>query len=129
MPRDAREAGGADLPTREDRKRVDHILRTARDASIIVGDDAHSLAGDMIRMRALVNCFTEIGEAASRLSDAGRAFVGDFPWRKVVGMRNIVVHVYWGIDAAELIKTVRDDLPLLIAATEEALRHWPTQDA
>jgi len=39
-------------------------------------------------------------------------------------MRNIVVHVYWGIDLAELVKTTRDDLPTLIAAMEAALSAW-----
>ena len=41
-------------------------------------------------------------------------------------MRNIVVHVYWGIDLAELVKTTRDDLPGLIAAFEAAIAAWPS---
>ena len=40
-------------------------------------------------------------------------------------MRNIVVHVYWGIDLRELVKTARDDLPPLIASLEAALAAWP----
>jgi uncharacterized protein with HEPN domain len=80
----------------------------------------------MVRTRALVNCFTEIGEAAARLTPAGRAFVGEFPWRQIVGMRNIVVHVYWGIDIAELVKSVKDDLPALATALELALSAFPS---
>ena len=112
--------------TPEDRKRVEHMLRTARDAVQIVGStDAAGIAGDMVRARALVNCFTEIGEAAARLTPAARERVGTVPWRQVVGMRNVVVHVYWGIDIPVLVKTVRDDLPSLIAALDSALRAWP----
>lgn len=93
-------------PTPEDRKRVEHMLRCSRDAAAIVGDDdAAGVSADMVRSRALVNCFTEIGEAAARLTPAGRARVGSLPWRQIVGMRNIVVHVYWGIDMVELVKT------------------------
>ncbi len=66
----------------------------------------------MVPTRALVNCFTEIGEAAGRLTPPGRVLVGAVPWRQIVGMRNIVVHVYWGIDLGVLIKTARDDLPV-----------------
>lgn len=40
-------------------------------------------------------------------------------------MRNIIVHAYWGIDVAELVKTARDDLPMLCAALEAALMAWP----
>lgn len=114
-------------PTPEDRKRVEHMLRCSQDAQLIVGgDDAAALAADMVRTRALVNCFTEIGEAAARLTPQGRDRVGIMPWRQIVGMRNIVVHVYWGIDVAELVKTAREDLPVLIGALESALAAWPT---
>ncbi len=115
-------------PTPEDRKRVEHMLTCSRDArTIVADDDAAAIAPDMVRTRALVNCFTEIGEAAARLTPPGRTMVGQVPWRQIVGMRNIVVHVYWGIDRGELVKTARDDLPVLIAALEAALASWPPQ--
>lgn len=79
----------------EDRFRIEHMLKSSLDAQKIVGsDDATALAKDMVRTRAIVNCFTEIGEAAARLTPAGRQRVGTLPWRQIVGMRNIVVHVY-----------------------------------
>jgi uncharacterized protein with HEPN domain len=104
-----------------DQKRIEHILLCARDACTIVGSlDADQLAKDMVRVRALVNCFTEIGEAASRLTPATRQLLGDVPWRAIIGMRNIIVHIYWGIDVHELVKTTKDDLPSLIAAIERS---------
>jgi uncharacterized protein with HEPN domain len=98
MPHDlSRSGGGGDTPSSEDRLRVEHMLQSSRDARAIIGkDDAVALAADMIRTRAMVNCFTEIGEAAARLTPQGRIRVGQIPWRQIVGMRNIVVHVYWG---------------------------------
>jgi uncharacterized protein with HEPN domain len=103
------------------------MLLCSRDARVILADcDAATIGSDMVRTRALVNCFTEIGEAAARLSPAARALVGSVPWRQIVGMRNIVVHVYWGIDLAVLVKTARDDLPPLIASLEAALKTWPS---
>ena len=103
------------------------MLTCSRDARVIIAnDDAATIAPDMVRTRALVNCFTEIGEAAARVTPSGRALIGTVPWRQIVGMRNIVVHVYWGIDLGELVKTARDDLPVLIASLEAALAAWPT---
>ena len=114
-------------PTPEDRKRIEHMIKCSRDARTIVASDAAAaLEVDMVRTRALVNCFTEIGEAAARLTEAGRSRVGSVPWRQIIGMRNIVVHVYWGIDLSELVKTTHDDLPVLIATLESALVAWPT---
>lgn len=39
-------------------------------------------------------------------------------------MRNIVVHVYWGIDVNELVTTVRNDLPGLITALSRVHGSW-----
>ncbi|MCW5769638.1 MAG: DUF86 domain-containing protein [Phycisphaeraceae bacterium] len=71
------------------------------------------------------SCFAEIGEAARHITPTGRAAIGDLPWRQIVGMRNIVIHVYWGIDLRQVVKTIRDDLPPLIDALERALASWP----
>jgi uncharacterized protein with HEPN domain len=118
----------AALPA-DDRSRMQHMLRAARDAQIILGDlDEAGLTNDMIRSRAVVNCFTEIGEAASRVTAAGRTVAAQLPWKQIVGMRNIVVHVYWGIDYREIVKTVRDDLPTLIAALDQIVQQAPTSE-
>lgn len=99
------------------------MLKSAEDAREVLGDrGADALAVDMIRTRALVNCFTEIGEAASRVSPQVRDRIHSLPWRQIIGMRNMVVHVYWGIDLHELVKTTREDLPPLIAALCDGLR-------
>lgn len=104
------------------------MLRCSLDARrIVADDDAAAIASDMVRARALVNCFTELGEAAARLTPRARTLFGAVPWRQVIGMRNIVVHVYWGIDIAELVKTARNDLPPMIAALEAALAAWPPE--
>lgn len=79
----------------------------------------------MIRSRALVNCFTEIGEAAARVSDEACLIAAEVPWRQIVGMRHNLVHVYWGIDLRELVKTVRSDLPVFIAAMDRMLVAGP----
>jgi uncharacterized protein with HEPN domain len=105
---------------------MQHMLRAARDAQVVLGtSDEAALMADMIRSRAIVNCFTEIGEAASRVTPAGRTAAAHVPWKQIVGMRNIVVHVYWGIDYREIVKTVRDDLPALITALDQALGQTP----
>lgn len=112
-----------------DRERAEHILLSARDAITILSDATDTeLGADMIRCRALVNCFTEIGEAARQMGDAARAHVGTFPWRDVIGLRNIVVHSYWSIDFPNLGKIVRADLPALISALERALLTWPAPE-
>jgi len=62
-----------------------------------------------------------VGEAASRVSDARRALLPGIPWHQIVGIRHHLVHGYEDIDADILVKTVREDLPPLIASLRSAL--------
>jgi uncharacterized protein with HEPN domain len=62
-----------------------------------------------------------IGEAATHVSAAARSELSEIPWAKVVGMRHRLVHGYQGIRAEIVVKTVRDDLPTLIASLRGAL--------
>lgn len=75
---------------------LDAALDIERFGAGRVRDDLDS---DSMLLRALVQALQVIGEAASRTSEAGRARVPGIPWPKVVGMRHILVHVYFDIDA------------------------------
>jgi uncharacterized protein with HEPN domain len=54
-----------------------------------------------------------IGEAVSRLSMDLRTAYPEVPWSLIVGMRNILVHAYFGIDNEEIWSAVENDLPIL----------------
>lgn len=45
----------------------------------------------------------------------------EVPWRLLRGVRNVVVHEYFGIDPGILWQTVRGDLPPLVAELEAVL--------
>lgn len=119
MPREA-EVG--------DRVRLEHMLSAASQAcAFIAGRTRSDLDSDAMLRRALINAIQEIGEAAVRTSPHARQRVAEVPWPEVIRMRNILVHVYWGVDLDRVWKTATDDLPPLIAALEAALRGWPQE--
>jgi uncharacterized protein with HEPN domain len=62
-----------------------------------------------------------IGEAVRSLSEDLREAHPDVPWRQIIGMRNILVHRYFGIDAAAVWSVVERDLPQLRAAVDAML--------
>ncbi|MBX3315290.1 MAG: DUF86 domain-containing protein [Phycisphaeraceae bacterium] len=96
----------------DDRQRIEHVLAASRNAVRFLGAmDEVALGASELHLHAIKSCFAEIGEAARHITPTGRAAIGDLPWRQIVGMRNIVIHVYWGIDLRQVVKTIRDDLP------------------
>lgn len=62
-----------------------------------------------------------IGEAARYLSDAMRERLGEVEWRKVVGMRHVLVHQYFEIDRDLVWAVVVDHLPSMKLAIEREL--------
>ncbi|HPS57037.1 MAG TPA: DUF86 domain-containing protein [Spirochaetota bacterium] len=68
-----------------------------------------SLVFDAVMMN-----FVVIGESVSRLSDD---FINLYPainWYKIKGLRNIIAHDYFGIDAEEIWQIIINDIPVLI---------------
>lgn len=47
---------------------------------------------------AVVRNFEVIGEAASKLSEELKAKHSDIDWRGVIGLRNVLIHDYFGVD-------------------------------
>ena len=62
-----------------------------------------------------------IGEAARGLPEAVRAQAPAVPWAKIIGMRHILVHDYFGIDTAVVWEVVERDLPELRRQIEDLL--------
>lgn len=62
-----------------------------------------------------------IGEASRGLSDDLRERHSRVPWRAIVGMRNVLVHRYFGIDLDAVWAVIERDLPSLKRAVAAIL--------
>ena len=60
-------------------------------------------------------------EAANQLSGKLKKSHPEIPWRGIIGMRNVLVHQYFGLDLDEIWDTACTDLPLLRAKIQELL--------
>ena len=54
-----------------------------------------------------------LGEAAAGLPQEVRDLAPDVPWPSIVGMRNVLVHGYFDIDADIVWEAARRDVPAL----------------
>ena len=63
-----------------------------------------------------------IGEAVRQLSPTLKANHPEIPWSRIIGMRNILVHDYFAIDAEAVWQAVERDLPELKRNVDALLR-------
>lgn len=77
--------------------------------------DAATLAGDPTLQRAIVRSLEVIGEAAKRVPPDYRAQHPDVPWRSMAGMRDRLIHEYFGIDLEIVFEVVHEHVPQLRA--------------
>jgi uncharacterized protein with HEPN domain len=111
-----------------DRERFEHMLRAGRDAlTMVSGRERADLDHDVMLQHALVHCVQMIGEAAARISPAGRYRVPQLPWTQIVGMRHILVHAYFNIDYDAVWRVVMDHIPEMIPLLASALDSWESE--
>lgn len=86
------------------------------------GVSLEEFSGDPQLIDAVVRNFEVIGEAVKNVSDSLKKEYPDVPWREMAGMRDKLIHEYFGVKKEVLWKTVREDIPGTRLLIEEVLR-------
>jgi uncharacterized protein with HEPN domain len=68
---------------------------------------------------AVIRALEVMGEAAKNVPDDIRNKYSHIPWRDLAGMRDKLIHHYFGVDLKTVWKTVNRDLPILCPKLEE----------
>ncbi|WP_456478738.1 HepT-like ribonuclease domain-containing protein [Geoglobus ahangari] len=66
---------------------------------------------DSIVQDAVLRRLEIIGEAVKNVPDDFRAKYPDVPWRQIAGMRDVLIHAYFGVNLRRVWKVVKEDLP------------------
>jgi len=95
-----------------DKARLQHIL----DAILEVEDylfetDFKKFLGNSMMRFACIKQLEIIGEAGNHISEETKAKFSEIEWSQIVGMRNVFVHEYFGIDINLVWEIIRSELP------------------
>ena len=83
-------------------------------------DDKEFLTNNLVQ-DAVIRQLEVIGEAAKLLSNLTKQKLEDIPWKDISGMRDKLIHGYFGVDLGAVWQTVQDDLPKLEKAVKPLL--------
>jgi uncharacterized protein with HEPN domain len=89
---------------------LDRIMRIERHSA---GLDRTAFLNDEKTCDSVIRSLEVIGEAASRLPKEFTAEHAEVPWRRIVGLRNRIVHEYFDVDIELVWEIVHTELPAL----------------
>jgi uncharacterized protein with HEPN domain len=107
---------------RDDRVYLEHI-RDAIDRieQYTKGLDEPGFKDNLLIQDGVIRQLGIIGEAVKRLSEPFRKAHPSIPWQNIAGMRDKLIHDYFGIDVATVWLTVQQDIPPLKAEVLKSL--------
>ena len=108
---------------RDPRERLEDILEAIGHIGRYAARGREAFEADELIQSWFVRHLQIIGEAARALPEEIRAKMPDIPWSKVIGMRHILVHDYFGIDTEVVWDAVQRDLPSLREKITSLLQH------
>ncbi|MBC7346671.1 MAG: DUF86 domain-containing protein [Clostridia bacterium] len=97
-----------------DRLRLAHILESALLISRwLEGVEKGRFLEDELLQEAVIRRLEVIGEAAKNVSPELKERHPEVPWREMSGMRDVLVHEYFGVDLEQVWETASQDVPEL----------------
>jgi len=101
----------------------EHVIAVTRgisDAQLL--DENDLFYGDMLHQMTLM------GEAAKHVPERLRGSRPEIPWTRIVGLRDMIVHHYFGLDSDVLIDVVRQTVPRDLPVLRSLLAELEAED-
>jgi uncharacterized protein with HEPN domain len=97
-----------------DKVRLLHIIDAINEIENYLQDvDLDHFVKNSMMFNATLRQLEIIGEASNRLSEEILNNTPEIPWARIIGLRNLVIHEYFGIDDFTIWNIIKINLPNL----------------
>ena len=107
---------------KDDRVYLQHIQDALNDIASYCGDDRDAFFDDRMRQDATLRKLEVIGQAVKNLSAGTKSHQPEIPWKQIAGMRDKVIHDYFGVNLEIVWAVVQKELPRLNSAIAALLK-------
>ncbi|MEJ2049686.1 MAG: DUF86 domain-containing protein [Calditrichota bacterium] len=73
---------------------------------------------------AVIRALEIIGEASKKINQGVKEVYSELPWREMSGMRDKLIHDYFGVNTEVIWKTASEDIPNLYKKLNEIIKHF-----
>ena len=91
----------------------DNLEAIAKIKRFTVGFDSKTFSDDEKTFDAVIRNLEVIGEAVKKIPEEIRTQYPTVEWKKIAGVRDILIHEYFGIDAEIVWDIIENKLPIL----------------
>lgn len=103
------------MTIQDDLPRLKHIYDASLEAlQFLENKTKEDLENNRMLTLVLIKELEIIGETANNISKECQSRYPNIPWKDMIGMRNRLVHVYFGINYGIVWQTVTENLPILL---------------
>jgi uncharacterized protein with HEPN domain len=113
---------------KDDRVYLLHVLEAIRRIFAFTAEGEEAFLSDIKTQDAVVRNLEIIGEAVKNISGGLRQAHPAIPWKRIAGMRDKLIHEYFGVNLKLVFEVVRHDLPELHQSLQAILKEMNADD-
>lgn len=106
---------------KDDRVYLEHIRASLSRIIEFTREGKGVFLADAKTQDAVIRNLEIVGEAVKQLSESFKENHPEIEWRRISGMRDFLIHVYFGVNLDTVWKVVEDHVPVVLTLVEREL--------